>query len=237
MTPYQTIHNTSGGRTLAGQIFSSIWASSLALILSAVFISIAAVSTNGKEATTIWVSKAPTFIAAGAVVLQGSITTLVGITLYQHLWSRLSAKGLSVRHIESYHRASRLSVSMFMEMSLSAAWIVGAVTLLFISFVPPGLQSAVGPVASRKIVPRQLQMNHAQLDPRMATTETAGGIPVDARSLLHRTATLALYGEESGHQYVPFNVTGLAKTTNLDFVDLECDIVEIPGKFSNVSWF
>jgi len=80
-------------------------------------------------------------------------------------------------------------------------------------------------------------MYHAQLDPRMATTETAGGVPVDARSSLHRTATLALYGEESGHQYVPDNVTGLAKTTTLDFVDLECDIVETPGKFSNVSWF
>ncbi|KAK0748302.1 hypothetical protein B0T21DRAFT_20072 [Apiosordaria backusii] len=126
---------------------------------------------------------------------------------------------------------------MFMEMSLSTAWILGAVGLLFTSCVPPVLQSAVGPVASRKIVPRRLQMYHAQLDPRMATTETAAGVPVGARSMLHRTAISALYGEELGHQYVPFNVTGLARTASMDFVDLECDIVETPGRFTNDEWY
>ncbi|RYP15636.1 hypothetical protein DL765_005587 [Monosporascus sp. GIB2] len=109
--------------------------------------------------------------------------------------------------------------------------------MLFTSFIPPVLQSTVGPVASQKIVPRQLQMYHAQLDPRMATAETAGAVPVGARSMMHRSAILALYGEESGHQYVPLNVTGAAKTSRLDFVDLECDIVATLGRLSNDEWY
>jgi len=212
-------------REFYSQALSALWASVAALVISASFIVAVAYSTHGRPTSIYWVSQAPTSIALGATILRGAIASLLGVALYQHLWSRLSTSGLTVRHLESYHRASRLSVSMFLQASISIAWTVGGLGLVFLSAIPPVLQSAVGPVAATRIVAKELNLLHAQLSPRMAFHESLGDVAAGATSMVHRNAVFAMYGEEFGHQYVAENVTGVATTGNIKFADVECDIV------------
>jgi hypothetical protein len=77
-------------------------------------------------------------LSVSGVMLRGALAALLGVALYQHLWSRLATSGddeggkkstgyehpgttisgLSIREIDSYHRALRLSVLMFLRPSL-----------------------------------------------------------------------------------------------------------------------
>lgn len=224
-------------RTLWPQVLLATWASILALLVAAGFVLSVVFTANGKESNTIWVSKASVFVAIGATILKGSLSSLIGVVLYQRLWLVLSKSGLRLSQVESYHRASRLSTSMLTQPSASLVWVLGLASLLLVSAIPPVLQAGLHAVPSTKVVERNLTMYHAQLDRRMATVTTAAQLPAGARAIVHRNAVVAAFGETAGHQYTTSNVSGLARTGTVDFVDVSCEIVVEHRNYTGVSSF
>ena len=219
-------------RTPFRQIVQAVWASLLFLFLSAAFIFAVAASTNGRPKSGLWASNAPAFIAAGAIVLKGSVGTLVGVALYQHLWLKLGNPsghdcGLTVNEIESLHLASRLTVGMVAQPSATVAWFVGLVCLLATSAIVPAAQVGVDTVNQFDVVPVTVKMQHAQLDSRMALRYGPVQAPSIAQFSVKRSATGAVFGENSTQVYTSLNLTGWATFGPIEYADVECAIESI----------
>lgn len=221
-------------RTPFHQIFRATWAGLVFILLSSAFVFAVAVTTNGRPKTGIWVSNASVFIALGATVLKGSVASLLGVALYQHLWLQLSNPmgkdcGLTVKRIESLHLASRLSVGMLSRPSVALAWFVGLACFLVISATIPALQSGVNTVSRIEVVPVTVKIQHTQLDPRMTARSGAVQAPETAMPNIMRSATIAIFGENGTQTYTVQKLTGRATFGPVDYVDIECSITEIPG--------
>ncbi|KAF2467153.1 uncharacterized protein BDR25DRAFT_395316 [Lindgomyces ingoldianus] len=221
-------------QTPPAQIFRATWAALLSLFLSSGFIFTVALTTDGKPKTGLWTSNASVFIALGATILKGSVAALLGVALYQHLWLRLSNHegeeyGLSIKNIESLHLASRLSVGMLSRPSTALAWFTGLVCFLATSATIPALQAGVETGSRIEIMPTTVKIQHAQLDPRMAARSGAVLYPQNAMPNIKRSATIAVFGETGSQPYTQQNLTGKASFGPIDFVDVECAIVETPG--------
>ncbi len=236
-------------RAPVGQVVQASWAALLVLILSIVFIIVVARLGNDQQYTG-WISSVPVILSVGGVVLRGALAALLGVALYQHLWSCLAnsagdndgpkptgyqhpsqtKSGLSLREVDSYHRASRLSVLMFLRPSLCGGWAIGAVGLAAVSAVIPVLQASVDTVQRVEVRPVSVSMWHAQLDARLSKRSGAAGYPDGPKPNVRRAATTALLGEESSHTYTDANVTGVAEFGPVQYADIECDIRAAEGR-------
>ena len=227
-------------RTPFRQIVQATWASLLFLFLSTAFIFAVAASTNGKPKLGMWVSNASVFIAAGAIALKGSVSALIGVALYQHLWLKLSNRsrnnyGLTVNEIESLHLASRLNVGMVAQPSPTVAWLVGLVSLLATSAMIPAIQAGVDTISHFDVVPVTVQLQHAQLDPRMTGRYGPVQAPYNAQPNIKRSATVAVFGENSTQIYTKLNLTGKATFGPIEYADADCSIKEIAGPVDDIS--
>lgn len=229
-------------------ILCATWASLTALFFGAGFVLAIAFTTNQKPtAGSLWVANAPVFVSLGGIIIKGSLGTLLGVALYQHLWSLLAVpsqdekkgqSGLVLKQVESLHLASRLSVSMLFAPVAKVGWFLGIGGLLCTSVIVPVLQAGVDVISRTEIVPRSIQIPHAELDHRMASTGTALNSPEGARPNVKRSAMVAIFGEDIGFEYTKQNVTGKAVTDTISYTDVECNIVATPGTVpfaSNVS--
>jgi hypothetical protein len=236
-------------RAPLGQVVQASWAALLVLLLSIVFIVVVARLGHDQQYTG-WISSVPVMLSVGGVVLRGALAALLGLALYQHLWSRLAnssddnngrkatgyqhpnmtKSGLSIRQVDSYHRASRLSVLMFFRPSLSWGWAIGAIGLAAVSAVIPVLQASVDTVQRTEVRPVRVSMWHAQLDARLSKRSGAAGYPDGPKPNVRRAATTALLGEESSHSYTDANVTGAAEFGPIQYADIDCDIRAAEGQ-------
>ncbi|KAI1926944.1 hypothetical protein LOZ64_000076 [Ophidiomyces ophidiicola] len=220
-------------------IIQATWASLVTLILGSTFILIIAFTTNNKPTTTgIWVSNAPVFISLGGIIIKGSLGALLGVALYQHLWSLLAVPdangghqndGLKLKEVESLHLASRLAVGMLVAPSARVGWFLGFAGLLCTGVVVPVLQAGVKVVTRVEMTPTDVSIPHAQLDYRMATTGTALNSPEGARPNVKRSAITAVFGETVGYSYTKQNVSGKATFGEISYTDIECNVVITAG--------
>ncbi|KAJ9607632.1 hypothetical protein H2200_007710 [Cladophialophora chaetospira] len=222
-------------RTPADQIAAATWPTTAGVVLSVCFILAVCITTNGKDTTSsVWVSNASVLVAAGGIVLKGSFGAIIGMALYHRLWlvlgshrnvSRIGSKsGLTVAEIESYHLASRLSIGMLFQRSASATWVLGILCLILTSAIVPVLQYGVDVVARPTITPTTIELEHAQLDSRMATGSGAAGYPDNVAPNVLRAATVALFGADTSFVYTRENVTGNAEFADVQYADVDCTI-------------
>lgn len=236
---YQPLSGTS--RTSFNQISNATWPAALGVASSIPFILAVCLTTDGRQtASNFLTSNAAVLVAVGGIILKGSLGALIGIALYHRLWLLLGredvqsnsqvVRGLSVKEIESHHLASRLGVGMLFEPTASLAWACGIAGLLLTAAIVPALQYGVDVESSSNVSPRTTTLQHAQLNHRMALTSGASGSPDGVSPNVLRAATVALFGADNAFVYTNENVTGLAKFTDVQYADVECNIDSAPGE-------
>lgn len=217
------------------QISAATWPAALGVIISTGFIIAVCLTMNKKETTgSVLAANAAVLVAAGGIVLKGSLGSLLGITLYHRLWLQLgliwdhqlgqASSGLTLREIESHHLASRLALGMLAKPSASLVWICGILGLILTAAIVPvlqfGLNVASSPVTNLMTVP----LEHAQLDARMALVAGAMGYPDNVAPNVLRAATVALFGADTAFVYTKHNLTGMATFAEVQYADAECNI-------------
>jgi len=233
------------------QVLQATWVATFALLIGICFVLAIAFSADGKPTSSNkWYEYTPTFIALGAVVLRGSIAALLGITLYQNLWQNVAAPakelrigtggegapgGISLKRVESLHLASRLAVGMLAYPLFRAGWIIGFLGLAVTSAVQPILQSAITVRQEKQVIPIGLPIYHPQFNGSLALSDAAAMYAAGPTTISRRSAVTALMGEKSGLRYTDTNVTGIAKFGPVNYLDVGCTIVAVPGKKSNLN--
>lgn len=228
------------------QIAAATWSAALGFIVSVALIAIVCLTTNDKPtADSIWTGNAAVFVAIGGIILRGSLASLLGIAIYHRLWLLLgrqpegstdnSGAGLEVKEIESHHLASRFAIGMLFKPSASFAWACGILGLLLTSAVVPALQYGMDIVSSSALIPRTVDLQHAQLDDRMALKSGAAGYPDNVAPNVLRAATVALFGADSAFVYTKSNVSGEASFADIQYADVECKIEVTRGEVQSTS--
>ena len=236
---YQPLSGPS--RTSFKQISVATWPAALGTVFSIGIILAVCLTTDGRQtASNIWTSNAAVLVAVGGIILKGSLGALIGIALYHRLWLQLGRErvqrngqclhGLSLKEIESHHLASRLAVGMLFEPSASLAWACGLVGLLLTAAIVPTLQYGVEVVARSTVSPKEVTLQHAQLDNRMALTSGASGSADGVSPNVLRAATVALFGADTAFVYTDENVTGVAEFADVQYADVECNIDSVLGE-------
>ncbi|GFF82199.1 hypothetical protein IFM53868_03392 [Aspergillus udagawae] len=239
----------TNGRIPFKQVLQATWVAMFALFIGICFVLAIAFSADGKPTSSNkWYEYAPTFVALGAVVLRGSVTALLGITLYQNLWQNVAAPakgneeprvetggegGIPLKRVESLHLASRLAVGMLAYPLFRAGWIIGFLGLALTSAVQPVLQSAITVRQERQVIPMGLPIYHPQFNGSLALSDSAAMLAAGPTTISRRSAVAALMGEKSGLRYTDANVTGIANFGPVKYLDVTCNIDAVPGIKSN----
>src|SRR5690606_32360460 len=209
----------------SSDLVQATWMAFLALVFGICFVLAIAFTGDGKPTDgNGWYQNAPTLIAIGAVVLRGSLSALLGITLYQKLWKGLASSkeasdvkgetvdagaGLSIGEVDSLHLASRLAVGMFVHPLMKAGWIIGALGLVITSAVQPVLQSAISVQQRTYRTPVEMGVFHPQFNGSLTTSCTAAANICGASPQTRKASLLALMGKDAQYQYTDRNVTGI----------------------------
>lgn len=231
----------SNHRTPITQIVRASWTAILGLMGSVLFILIICITTNQRPVSSSrWVASAPSWIAFGGIMMKGSLGAIYGIALYQNLWLKLASfrsrkgyalkEGLTIREIEAYHNASKLSFSLIYKPLMAWSWTFGLIGLMIIVAIVPVLESGIRVVNQTEQVSRHTTLLHAQLDPRIATRAGILGTPNGSVSNILRSATMAVYDSSNIHSSTALGIVGEASFGTVEYADVECTISANAGR-------